>query len=273
MVLNPFISVILPAYNAAEFLNESIDSILHQTYQNFELIIVNDGSTDNTQAIIEQYADPRIKCIQHDQNKGLVNCLNEAITLSKGEYIVRMDADDIAFNNRIQLQVAYLNEHPAVSIVGTHALFFEKDINAQLPNWELDLNTNTVSEIKKALAWENCIIHPTVCIRSEVAKSLLYDVAQINYEDYDLWMRAIAHNLIIAKINEPLLYYRVQAGSITQSSIRKANFYFQKVGIKFHFIKASISKGTFNLFVGKVCITLFVDLIMGLGKALKQTTK
>jgi hypothetical protein len=164
-------------------------------------------------------------------------------------------------------------ENPEVSIVGAHALFFEKDINVRIPNWELDLNTNSASEIKKTLAWENCIIHPTVCMRTEVAKSLLYDGKQKNYEDYDFWMRAVASKLIIAKLNEPLLYYRVQAKSITQSSIRKGNFFFQKAVIKLQFIKTSLLKGNINSFVGKVCFTLFVDLIMGLGKALKQAKK
>ena len=273
MVLNPLISVILPVYNAEKFLNESINSILEQTYTHFELIIVNDGSTDGSQAIIEHYSDPRIKNIFHTQNKGLVASLNIAIVSAKGDMIVRMDADDIAFKDRVQKQVQYLLDHPAIDIVGTHAVFFETNTQSPMANWELDLNTITPSSIKKALTWENCMIHPSICMRSEIAKSLLYNEHQKNYEDYDLWLRATADNINIAKIDESLLYYRVQPNSITQSSIRKENFYFQKAGVKYRFICNCLSKGKFNLFIIKVFLSTFADLFLGIGKSLKYNKR
>jgi glycosyltransferase involved in cell wall biosynthesis len=273
MVLNPLISVILPVYNAEKFLNESINSILEQTYTHFELIIVNDGSTDGSQAIIEHYSDPRIKNIFHTQNKGLVASLNIAIVSAKGDMIVRMDADDIAFKDRVQKQVQYLLDHPAIDIVGTHAVFFETNTQSPMANWELDLNTITPSSIKKALTWENCLIHPSICMRSEIAKSLLYNEHQKNYEDYDLWLRATADNINIAKIDESLLYYRVQPNSITQSSIRKGNFYFQKVDVKYRFICNCLSKGKLNLFIIKVFLSTFADLFLGIGKSLKYNKR
>ena len=273
MVLNPLISVILPVYNAEKFLNESINSILEQTYTHFELINVNDGSTDGSQAIIEHYSDPRIKNIFHTQNKGLVASLNIAIVSAKGDMIVRMDADDIALKDRVQKQVQYLLDHPAIDIVGTHAVFFETNTQSPMANWELDLNTITPSSIKKALTWENCMIHPSICMRSEIAKSLLYNEHQKNYEDYDLWLRATADNINIAKIDESLLYYRVQPNSITQSSIRKENFYFQKAGVKYRFICNCLSKGKFNLFIIKVFLSTFADLFLGIGKSLKNNKR
>jgi glycosyltransferase involved in cell wall biosynthesis len=273
MVLNPLISVILPVYNAEKFLNESINSILEQTYTHFELIIVNDGSTDTSQSIIDHYSDPRIRKINHTQNKGLVASLNEAIVSAKGDMIVRMDADDIAFKDRVQKQVQYLLDHPAIDIVGTHAVFFETNTQSPMANWELDLNTITPSSIKKALTWENCMIHPSICMRSEIAKSLLYNEHQKNYEDYDLWLRATADNINIAKIDESLLYYRVQPNSITQSSIRKENFYFQKAGVKYRFICNCLSKGKLNLFIIKVFLSTFADLFLGIGKSLKNNKR
>lgn len=273
MVLDPFISVLLPAYNAEKFIKESIDSILCQTYSNFELIIVNDGSSDNTQAIIDEYEDPRIKCILHPTNKGLINSLNEGILNCKGAFIIRMDADDIAFKHRIQTQVDFLQLNPNVAVVGAHAIFFNNNIDSPIKNWPLDQATNTIGEISKALAWENCIIHPSVCIRTELAKTLMYDPSQKNYEDYDLWLRLLANNYTIAKINEPLLYYRVQENSVTQSAIRKSNFFFYKAKVKFHFVTKCLSKGKFNWFVIRVLITLLIDLIMGTAKAIKQTIK
>jgi len=273
MVLNPLISVILPVYNAEKFLNESINSILEQTYTHFELIIVNDGSTDTSQSIIDHYSDPRIRKINHTQNKGLVASLNEAINNAEGDFIVRMDADDIAFKDRVQKQVQYLLDHPAIDIVGTHAVFFETNTQSPMANWELDLNTITPSSIKKALTWENCMIHPSICMRSEIAKSLLYNEQQKNYEDYDLWLRATADNINIAKIDESLLYYRVQPNSITQSSIRKENFYFQKAGVKYRFICNCLSKGKLNLFIIKVFLSTFADLFLGIGKSLKYNKR
>ena len=273
MVLNPLISVILPVYNTEKFLNESINSILEQTYTHFELIIVNDGSTDASQSIIDHYSDPRIRKINHTQNKGLVASLNEAIVSAKGDMIVRMDADDIAFKDRVQKQVQYLLDHPAIDIVGTHAVFFETNTQSPMANWELDLNTITPSSIKKALTWENCMIHPSICMRSEIAKSLLYNEQQKNYEDYDLWLRATADNINIAKLDESLLYYRVQPNSITQSSIRKENFYFQKAGVKYRFICNCLSKGKLNLFIIKVFLSTFADLFLGIGKSLKYNKR
>ena len=270
MVLNPFISVLLPAFNAEKFLKESIDSILCQTYSNFELIIINDGSIDNTQAIIDAYDDSRIKCITNSQNKGLIDSLNEGILSCTGIYIIRMDADDIAFKHRIQTQVEFLQLNPHVAMVGAHAIFFNENITSPIENWPLDQSTNTINEIKSAIVWENCIIHPSVCMRTDIAKSLLYDASQKNYEDYDLWLRLLANNHIIAKINEPLLYYRVQENSVTQSTIRKSNFFFYKAKVKFLFINKCISKGKLNLFIVQVSFTLLIDLIMGIAKSVKQ---
>jgi glycosyltransferase involved in cell wall biosynthesis len=273
MVLNPLVSVILPVYNAEPFLRESLDSIVNQTYANLEIIIVNDGSTDGSKDIIASYEDKRIVYIQHTENKGLIASLNEAIQKSTGEYILRMDGDDISFSNRIEKQMQFLFENKSIDIVGAHALFFKDNIASPINNWALDLKTNSPAEIKSALVWENCIIHPSICMRSEIAKSLLYDTAQVNYEDYDLWLRAVANKFSIAKINEPLLYYRVQEKSITQLAIRKSNFYFQKAGVKFRFFKKCFSKGKINVFVVSVFLTLFTDLVMGIGKALKQSSK
>jgi len=273
MVLDPLISVILPVYNAEEFLKESLNSILEQSYIHLEIIIINDGSTDASQNIIDAISDARILCIKHSKNKGLIASLNEAITIAKGQYLVRMDADDIAFKNRIQLQVQFLIDNPNIAVVGSHATFFEEDILKPTANWELELKTNTPQEIKKALVWENCIIHPSICMRAEIAKSLLYDPTQKNYEDYDLWLRVIANKYNIAKLNEPLLYYRVQSKSITQTAIRKKNFYFQQAGVKYRFVKKCMSNTKFSNFVGAVSLSIIIDVLMGIGKTLKSFNK
>ena len=137
--------------------------------------------------------------------------------------------------------IAFRSDPNIIFDTNAHALFFNENITSPIENWPLDQSTNTINEIKSAIVWENCIIHPSVCMRTDIAKSLLYDASQKNYEDYDLWLRLLANNHIIAKINEPLLYYRVQENSVTQSTIRKSNFFFYKAKVKFLFINKCIS--------------------------------
>ena len=129
MVLNPFISVLLPAYNAEKFLKESIDSILCQTYSNFELIIINDGSNDNTQTIIDAYDDSRIKCITNSQNKGLIDSLNEGILSCTGIYIIRMDADDISHIERFSEQINWFKDNPKKILLGTSGIKIDEKGN------------------------------------------------------------------------------------------------------------------------------------------------
>lgn len=117
---SPKVSVIMPAYNSAQYIAEAIESILNQTFTDFEFIIINDGSTDDTAKIIKEYAnkDHRIKFINHKKNKGFIGCLNECLDIASGEYIAKMDSDDISLPQRLEKQVKYLAEHPSVGMVG-----------------------------------------------------------------------------------------------------------------------------------------------------------
>ena len=119
MARHPLISVILPAYNADRYLTEAIKSILAQTYSNFELIILNDGSTDHTEQIILGFTDSRILYIDNHQNLGIVATLNKGLSVAQGEYIARMDADDISTAVRFEHQINYLETHPAVGVLGS----------------------------------------------------------------------------------------------------------------------------------------------------------
>ena len=117
---SPKVSVIMPSYNSAQYITEAIESILNQTFTDFEFIIINDGSTDDTAKIIKEYAnkDHRIKFINHKKNKGFIGCLNECLDIASGEYIAKMDSDDISLPQRLEKQVKYLDEHPSVGMVG-----------------------------------------------------------------------------------------------------------------------------------------------------------
>ena len=113
------VTVLMPVYNGEMYLREAIDSILHQTFTDFEFLIINDGSTDNSETIILSYDDSRIRYEKNDSNLKLIATLNKGIELAKGKYIVRMDADDISIPDRIEKQVAFLEKNPDVGICGS----------------------------------------------------------------------------------------------------------------------------------------------------------
>ena len=118
---SPQISVVMPAYNAEKYITEAIDSILFQTFKDFEFIIINDASTDSTKDIIESYKDPRIKLVNNEQNKGVAKSLNIGISVACGKYIARMDADDIALPERFQKQFDFMEQHPNIDVCGSWA--------------------------------------------------------------------------------------------------------------------------------------------------------
>ena len=186
---NPLVSVILPVYNANGFLSLAIESILNQTYKNFELIAIDDGSTDNSFDILKKYAkkDKRIKVICNQKNQNIANSLNKGIKIAKGKYIARMDADDISLPHRFQNQVQFLLKHPEVVILGGQVRTI--DTNGKILGRKLFPITD--SNIRKALYTTNPIQHPTAIInRSLLPKNFSwYNPNLPPAEDYDLFFR------------------------------------------------------------------------------------
>lgn len=206
---NPKISVVMPVYNGEKYLAEAIESILAQTFIDYEFIIVNDGSTDNTLNIIEEYMqkDNRIKVIKL-KKVGLVNSLNIGIELAKGEYIARMDADDISMPERFQKQVDYLDENYKISILATYieAIGYDKERKLKLEDW-FNNTINTDNQLERII--RNCpIAHPSVMMRSDFAKKEKYSLGYQAMEDYELWMRAVNKGYKIRVVEEKLLHYR-----------------------------------------------------------------
>ena len=201
----------MPVYNAESFLEEAINSILRQTFYDFEFIIINDGSTDKTEEIILSYKDSRILYQKNEKNSGIVYTLNKGFSIASGMYIARMDADDIAHNDRFEKQVSYLESHPEVAVCGTDVSFIGGfQGNARLP---------TGSDWIKANMFFSCAVaHPTVLIRRKVLfdNDFLYDSHFEKVEDYDLWCR-IAEKYEINNCPEPLLDYRIHEKQITQN--------------------------------------------------------
>ena len=213
----PKISVILPVYNAQSYLRESIQSILSQSFTDFELIIINDGSTDRSLEIIQSYTDDRIKLI-NQENAGLPISLNRAITIANGEYLARQDADDISLPSRLTEQNTYLDEHPTCALLGSWAdILVDNTLTGRALQHPFE-----AGDIQLKLLFFNCFVHSSVMIRkSALEKSGLYPEEREKFppEDYDLWLR-IAKDFEVANIPKALLQYRELPGSISRTKLQ-----------------------------------------------------
>ena len=217
---NPMVSVLLSVYNGEKYLDEAIESILNQTYQDFEFIIINDGSTDKSLEIIEKYKkeDNRIVVISRE-NKGLIYSLNEGISQAKGKYIARMDADDISLATRFEEQVKFMEKNLDIGICGTAVIGFGEGIKEN--TWKLSTADKT---IKTGLLFSSCFAHPTVMIRRKLIleKKLYYDKRILHAEDFELWTRMAIYTKF-ANLKIPLLKYRVLNNSITREANKDEN--------------------------------------------------
>ena len=208
MIISSEITVLMSVYNGAEFLQEAIDSILTQTFSDFEFLIIDDGSTDDSVQIIESYTDDRIKLIRNTQNIGLTKSLNRGISLASGKYIVRMDADDVSLPHRIKKLVSYMNENDHVAVCGSWLVTIGEN-NRVWKSYSED------SEIKTQMLFYNSIFHPTVIIRKSCLEeeNILYDETLKTAQDYDMWVR-IGMKAELGNIQEVLLKHRIHSGSI-----------------------------------------------------------
>ncbi len=206
---NPKVTVLMSAYNAEKYLNEAINSILNQTYKNFEFLIINDASKDKTLEIINSYKDNRIVVIRNKKNIGLTKSLNKGLKNAKGEFIARQDADDVSFPHRLQKQVTYLDRNKSIGLLGSA--------------WRLiDNNGKTIQDCS-AYDGKNAvhfICHGSVMIRKACILNIgcyreIFKYAQ----DYDLWLR-ISEICGIANLKEPLYKLRLHSESV--SRVKKA---------------------------------------------------
>lgn len=209
----PLISVVMSVYNSEEYIDESIMSILSQTFKDFEFIIINDGSTDGSLNIIKEYVnkDNRIVLISRE-NKGLPYSLNEGISKARGKYIARMDSDDISLPNRFEEQFYFMERNLDIGVCGTATIGFTSyrdNILHILPkNDEL---------IKTELLFSTPFSHPTVMIRKSLIfkYNLCYNEKYLQSQDYELWTR-MAEYTDMANLPTPLLRYRILEDSITR---------------------------------------------------------
>ena len=208
--MKPKISVILSVYNQAEYLPRCISSILKQTFKDFEFIIINDASTDSSLRYLQNLKDKRLQLVSHHHRQGLAGSLNQAIGQSRGDFIARMDADDIAHKNRLKIQFDYLNQHPQVAACGTAANLIDNQGKI------IGQKHYPINITKPILIRFNPLIHPTAMIRRKFCD---YDVNLDGAEDYDLWLR-LGSNHQLANIDQVLLDYRVNPEGISWKTLK-----------------------------------------------------
>lgn len=206
----PIISIIMLVYNTDKYLQDSINSILAQSYSNFELIIANDGSTDNSKEIILSYTDTRIKYIENESNQGIVKTRNECIKRAGGKYIAVLDSDDLSQKNRLELQVNFLETHLEYGMCGT----FYKVIDASGHIKHSIKLPETNNDIHTFLFFGNCICHSSVMMRTHLAKLFCYSSDIPLGEDFDLWYK-ISQISKIANIPAFVTFYRIHGKNIS----------------------------------------------------------
>ena len=209
---NPRVSVVMSVYNGERYLRKAVESILNQTFANFEFIIINDGSTDSTGVMLRRYeeADERVR-VYSQENLGLIASLNKGCRLARGEYIARMDADDVSLPERLAKQGRYMEEHPEIGVLGTWVEFIDESGETR-GDWCMP---TLPSLLGWSLIFGNCLAHPAVIMRSEMVERLgYYQPEALHVEDYDLWTRA-SFLTRIANLSEILLKYRIWERSVS----------------------------------------------------------
>lgn len=207
------VSVVMPVYNARRYLREAFESVLGQTFTDWELIAVNDGSNDDSLAILTEFAgrDGRIKVITR-ANTGIVGALNDGLKAATGELIARMDADDLALPGRFEKQVAFLREHPDHVLVGSQVMLIDSDDADLCPKQDTEYSHEAIDKAHLAGRWP--LVHPTVMMRREAVERVGgYRNKYQWLEDLDLFLR-LAEVGKLASLPEVLLRYRLHTGSV-----------------------------------------------------------
>ncbi len=218
MSFAPLVSVVMAVCDGEKYVEEALKSILGQSFRNFEFIIINDGSTDNTTQILQQYIrlDQRLRVL-HQGNRGLIAALNSGCRLARGRYLARMDADDVAFPDRFERQVDFLKRHPAVAVLGG-AIELINGKGAPIRGVRFPVEDR---QIKEALSRGNCLAQPSIMMRKDAFDSTGgYRLPFLHAEDYDLWLR-MADRYELANLPEVVLYYRIHARQVSARNLRQ----------------------------------------------------
>ena len=206
----PKVSIVMPVYNGVRYLREALDSLLTQTFQDFEIWAIDDGSTDDSPALLASIRDPRLRVYRQD-NAGQTGALNTGLKLAKGEYIARMDQDDISEPERLAMQVAFLDSHPEVGLLGSEYMWIDEK---GTPLRKMSFPRNN-SNLRRAMARCNPFAHSAVMFRRSLIEQVGGYIQNKNYpqfQDYELWIRMAVHSQV-ANLPVVLMRYRVHESS------------------------------------------------------------
>lgn len=211
---SPVLSIVMPVYNRENYIRDAVESILNQTFHDFEFIIINDGSEDNTCAIIESYPDERIKLYHNDRNRGIVYSRNHGLQRASGKYVGMFDSDDIALPDKFERQIQFLESHPDTAMVGAWVKWIDDEGKPTGKGWKL---TAKPEEIPSLMVFRNYFVQSTVVIRREAIPEGGYSEGFDIVEDSKMWFD-VARKHKVANIQDYLLLYRMHDGNISDMS-------------------------------------------------------
>lgn len=214
----PEITVLMSVYNNQDYLRPALESLLAQTWQDFELLVINDGSSDDSRQIIASYDDPRIRLVDNPTNLGLTASLNRGLKLAQGHLVARQDADDLAHPTRLATQAAFLQQHPDVALLGTPPRMIDR-AGRPITNSFLTSYPTSSTAIRWQLLFENAFVHTSVMFRRTLALEHLggYNEDYRRSQDYDLWSR-MARHYPTRNLPEPLVDFRKHAASVSATN-------------------------------------------------------
>lgn len=217
--MTPLVSILMPVYNTAPYLREAMDSMLSQTFSDFELIVLDDCSPDNAEEILDTYDDSRIIRYKGEKNVGLSNVLNVGLDMARGKYIARMDSDDISLPDRLQIQVDYLETHPEIDLVSVGMQLF----GAKEEVWIREQNPE---KVKINAMFHSPVLHASCVWRKDSFErhNLRFIQDMVPAEDYDFWTRALLKGLKLVNLPDVLYKYRIhdtQATLQAEKSVEK----------------------------------------------------
>lgn len=226
------VSVIIPAYNAEKYVESAVRSIMTQTYKNLEILVTDDCSTDSTLEILNRLAkeDCRIIVYHNEQNKGIVKTLNDLVSRANGKYIARMDADDISLPKRIEKQVAYMQKHINIMILGCNVTHIDGFGNSIFR----PIIPCTSVMVKNMRYFRTCFYHPTVMFRAEIKNEYFYEDKYQYAEDYALWLKILESHRG-NNLKQRLLLYRIHGEQISQQKTEKQISVFLKIFQEYNF--------------------------------------
>jgi glycosyltransferase involved in cell wall biosynthesis len=227
----PYISVIMPVYNSEHTLDQAVTSVLNQSFSDFELILIDDGSTDQSWPLIQLLSqkDCRIKIFKNQINMGLMQTLNRALPLAKSEVIARLDSDDEMLPRRLEIQYKYMQQNPELAVLGTQYSFMGRTLKHDI---QFNLPT-TFFDIQKQILIDNPICHSSVMFRKKIILELGgYRSEFKNSEDYDLWLR-VSRKYQIENLAESLVRVRLSLGGNSIAHRQQMKNYFELAKMSF----------------------------------------